>query len=166
MTNIEKWLSIIGAIASIGGALWALYQAGQASKSATRAEEVRDEIIDRRKLVEISQVHSETNRILEKVSKVGPSCNPSVLRGVNCASIASEVEEYTRFITEQSSHFTEFFENRALELCKDIEKDIELLSEAKTFEEKKTFGKNIYYKIRNFLPTVKDLTDSKKENSK
>ena len=165
MILIEKWLSIIGAIASIGGALWAVSEAKQASKSATRAEKVRDEIIERRKLVEISQVHAETNRILKKVSKVGPSCNPSLLRGVNCASIASEVEEYSRFINEQSSHFTEFFENRALELCRDLKDDIESLSEAKTFEEKKASGKSIYYKINNFLPIVKDLTDAKKENS-
>jgi len=42
---METWLSIIGSIASIGGAIWAFYEAKQASKSASKAEMVRDEVI-------------------------------------------------------------------------------------------------------------------------
>lgn len=41
--------------------------------------------------------------------------------------------------------------------------DIEGLAEAKSFEDKKRFGKSIYYKIENFTPIVKELTDIKKE---
>jgi len=160
---VEKWLSIISAIASIGGAVWALYEANTASKSASKAETVRDEIIKRRKMVEVSQVYTETNRILKTVSAVGPSCNQSLLRGINCANIARDVEEYSRFINEQSSHFSGLFENRAKELCADLNGDIEALSEAKTFENKKAVGKSIYYKINNFMPAVKTLADEKKE---
>ncbi len=160
---MEQWLSMIGAVASIGGALWALYEAQHASKSASKAEVARDELIERRKMVEVSQVHTETARILKTVSTVGPSCNQSLLRGVNCASIAREVEEYSRFINEQSSHFTDFFENKAKELCVALNGDIEALSEAKTFDEKKAAGKSMYYKINNFMPTVKALSDEKKE---
>lgn len=160
---METWLSIIGSIASIGGAIWAFYEAKQASKSASKAEMVRDEVIRRRKMLEVSQVHAETNRILNVVSKVGPSCNSTLLRGVNSSDIAKEVEEYSRFINEQSSHFTNFFENHANELCNAIKDDIEALAEAKSNEEKKLAGKTIYYKIYNFLPTVKQLSDEKRE---
>lgn len=162
---MEEWLSIIGAIASIGAAIWAFYEAYQASKSATKAEDARDELIERRKMVEISQVHTETTRVLKTISMVGPSSNPSLLRGVNCGNIAREVEEYSRFINEQSSHFSDFFENKAKELCAELNGDIEALSEAKTFHEKKEAGKNIYYKVNNFMPTVKALSDEKKERA-
>lgn len=164
MKDIETWISVIGSIASIGAAIWAWVEARKSFQSATQAESVKNEIINRRKIVEVSQVYAETSRILTTVSKVGPSCNSGMLRGINCASIAKEVEEYSRYINEQSSHFTEFFDNKAKELCSSLNSDIEALSEAKSFEDKKTAGKSIYYKINNFMPTVKSLSDEKKEN--
>ena len=163
METIGKWLSTIGAIASIGGALWAFYQARKASKSALSAKLFRDEIVERRKMLEASQVYSETSRILKTVSTVGPSCNPSQLRGVNCGNIARDVEEYSRFINEQTFNFDDPFGNRAKILCDDLKEDIEILSEAKSFEDKKAAGKSIYYKISNFMPIVKALSDEKKE---
>lgn len=162
---MEKWLSILGAVASIFGALWALYEARQASKSSSKAEMARKEIIGHRKMIEVSQVHTETSRILKIVSTVGPSCNQSSLRGINCASIAKDVEEYSRFLNEQSSHFSEFFINSAKKLCSDLNEDIELLAEAKSFEEKKAAGKSIYQKINSFMPIVKTHADEKKESS-
>jgi hypothetical protein len=161
--SMETWISIIGSIASIGGAAWAWYQAVEAAKSASKAEKVKGEMIERRKIVEVSQVHRETTRILQVVSKVGPSCNSSTLRGVNCSHIATEVSEYSRFLNEHSSHFTEFFENKAKELCAAIKEDIERLAEAKTFDDKKNAGKSIYYKIDEFVPIVKSLSDEKRE---
>ena len=117
MNSIETWISIIGSIASIGGAAWAFREAKNASLSASHAEKVRDEIIERRKIIEVSQVYTETSRILKIISNVGPSCNPSMLKGVNCGNIARDVEEYARFINEHSSYFSDFFENKARELC-------------------------------------------------
>lgn len=164
MKSMETWISIIGSIASIGAAGWAWWQAEQASRSATKAEKVKGEIIERRKIVEVSQVHKETTRILQVVSKVGPSCNSSTLRGVNCSHIATEVSEYSRFLNEHSSHFTDFFENKARHLCTSLKDDIEKLAEAKSFDEKKSAGKSIYYKIDEFVPTVKSLSDEKRES--
>lgn len=162
---MESWLSILGSIASICGALWALYEAKQAANSASKAEVLRNEMVQRRKLVEVTQVHSETSRILKVISRIGPSCDTKLIRGVNCAEIAKEVEEYSRFINEQSGHFTNFFENQARKLCNELKDLIEHLAEAKTSEQKKAAGKEIYYKINNFMPDVKRLYDAKKERA-
>ncbi|MGR6863420.1 hypothetical protein ACU5EH_25485 [Aliivibrio salmonicida] len=164
MSSWESVISVIGSVASIGAAIWAFIEANKASKSATKAEKVKGELVERRKLVEVSQIHAETSRILKTVSTVGPSCNASLLRGVNCANIAKEVEEYCRYINEQSSHFSDFFDNKAKELCGSVRPQVELLSEAKSFDDKKNAGKNIYYLIDDFMPFVKGLSDSKKEN--
>lgn len=160
---MESLLSILGSVASIGGAIWALYHAKRSYKYATEAQDVRDELVNRRKMVEISQVHSETNRILRVVSRVGPTCTAISVKGINCASIAQEVEEYSRFLNEQRSHFTDFFDNKARDLCASLKSDIESLSEAIDFDTIKSAGKSIYYKINDFLPLVKRLTDEKKE---
>lgn len=162
---MEGFISIAGSIASIGGAIWAFVQARKAIAAKEASEELRDELIHRRKIVEVSQVHNETRRILGVVSKVGPSCNPRLLRGVNCSEIAREVEEYVRFLLEQSDHFTHFFENSARSLCDELKDDIEALSEADSFEDKKKYGKSIYYKIQSFMPTVKRLSDEKRERA-
>lgn len=160
---MEILLSVIGSLASIGGAIWAFVEARKAASSATKAEVLHDELVHRRKIVEVSLVHSETKRVLSVVSKVGPSCNAKLLKGVDCSNIAREVETYASFILEQSGHFTDFFENKAKELCEDLKNDIEKLSEAVSFEDKKRYGKSIYYKIQNFMPAAKELTDEKRE---
>ena len=160
---MESLLTLIGSIASIAGALWAFYEAKKASTFANKAEVLRDEMVQRREMVEVTQVHAETTRILKVASKVGPSTNSILLQGVNCADVAKEIEEYSRYINEQSSHFSVFFENKAQELCSDLREDIELLAEARSFKDKKTCGKSIYYKIYNFMPTVKQLSDEKRE---
>ena len=100
--SMESFISIIGSIASIGAAIWAFVEARKSAKAATKAEVLRDELIHRRTMVEVSQVHSETKRVLSIVSKVGPSCNTKLLKGVNCAEVAKEVEVYSSFIFEQS----------------------------------------------------------------
>jgi hypothetical protein len=162
---MESVISIVGSIASIGAAIWAFIEAKKSMSAADKAENLRDELINRRKMVEVSQVHSETNRVLSVVSRVGPSCNAKLLKGINCSDIAKEVEVYARFILEQSGHFSDLFENKAKELCDDLKDDIESLSEAINFEDKKSYGKSIYYKIQNFIPAVKQLSDEKKERA-
>jgi len=42
--------------------------------------------------------------------------------------------------------------------------DIEALSEAKSFDDKKAAGKSIYYKIDSFMSFAKELSDERKEN--
>ena len=91
-------ISVIGSIASVGAAIWAYVEAKKSINAASKAEEFKNEIIYLRKTVEVSQVYAETKRLLNVVSKVGPSFNPSVFAGINCADIAKEVEIFSSFI--------------------------------------------------------------------
>ena len=161
---MERWLSIVGSLASVISALWAWHEAIKASKAASKAESLRDEIVHRRKIVEVSQVHIETQRILRVIAKIGPSSTTTQLRGINSANIAADVDEFLRFLNEQSSNFSEPLKNRARELCDTVSADIEKLAEAKTPEDKKDAGKAIYFKINAFMPIVKDLADEKRES--
>lgn len=163
---MESVISIIGSIASIGGAVWAFVEAKKSVNAASKAEKLRDELISRRKMVEVSQVHSETKRVLSVVSKVGPSCNAKLLKGVNCADIAKEVEVYASFIFEQSGHFTDFFENKAKELCNDLKDDIESLSEAINFEDKKIMAKVSTTKFKTLCPLLNSFPMKKKNGLK
>lgn len=160
---MENLITVTGSLASIVGAVWALRAARTARSAAEAAKQMRDELVQRRRAVEVSQVHAETRRILSAVSVVGPSCNGKLLRGVDCAAIARAVEEYVRFLLERSEYFSNPFANDAKALCGDLREDIEALSEAVTFEDKKTSGKSIYYKIQAFMPAAKQLSDETRE---
>lgn len=162
---MEYLLSILGSVASIGAAIWAFVEAGKAAESASQAAEVRNEMIDRRRLVEVSKVHAQTDRVLSVVSKIGPSCNVKKLKGVDFHGIAKEVEEYARYLNEQSSNFSDLFVNKASSLCNELKEDIEALSEASDPETIKDIGKRIYYKINSFMPFVKDLADERQERT-
>jgi hypothetical protein len=162
---MDSPLSILGSLASIGAAVWAFAEARRASRAAAAAESMRDEIVHRRRLIEVSQVHADTKRVLIAVSEVGPSTNAKLLRGVDAARIARQVEEYTRSLSEQSAHFTDFFGNEARALCEQLKPDIEKLAEASTPEEKKAAGKSIYYAISAFVSIAKEVADGKREQA-
>ena len=159
---MERWLSIIGSFVSIGGAIWAYIQARRSHSFVEQAKAIRDELAERRKVIEVSKIHAETTRVLRLVSNIGPSCTPTSIKTVKCHDITKEVE-YTRILNEQSTHFSDMLDNQARKLCEDLKPDIEALAEAKDFESKKKAGKTIYYKIDDFMPLVKTLMDEKKE---
>ncbi len=162
---MDAVLSILSSIASILGAVWAFYEARKAARSASASEQARDELIDRRKLAELAQVHAETKRVLNLVAKVGSTATPQLVRGVNCADIAREVESYASMLLELRSHFSDLYADRATELRDDLRLDISGLAEARTFEDKKRFGQSIYFKVENFTPVVKQLSEAKRESS-
>lgn len=162
---IEAILSVIGSVASIGAAIWAFMEARKARNAATRAELVRAEMIDRRKLVEVSQILAETRRVMQSISRVGPACTERKLKGVDCSEIAREVQEYARLLSEQEVHFLENLKNHARQLRVDLIPDVISLAEAITFEQKKEAGMRLYAKIDAFAPIVKGLLDEKRERS-
>jgi hypothetical protein len=162
---MDSTLSILGSIASIAGAVWALREARKSADAATKAESLRDEIVHRRKMLEVSQVYADTKRILTIVSDIGPSSNPKRLRGINSAKIAREIEEYARLLLEQSSHFSDNFGNKARALGEDLRPDIEALAEAVTPEDKKEHGKSAYRKIEGFILIAKQHADDRREQT-
>ncbi len=109
----DSWLSILGSLASIGAAIWAYFEAKRASRHASKAEAVRDELIQRRAIVEVSQVYAESSRILDLVSSLGPACTETRVRGLNVSDIAENVEKYSRFLNEHSAHFNQGLQNTA-----------------------------------------------------
>lgn len=162
---MEAFISIVGSLASIFGAIWALKEAKNAARSADAAERTRQLMVDRRGLAEVTQIHTEIKRILNLVARVGPTTTAQLMRGVNCADIAREVEAFVAMLLERRSHFSDLYGDRATELRNELRSDIEGLAEAKTFEEKKLYGKSIYYRIENFAPIVKELSDAKQEKA-
>lgn len=162
---IEVALSVLGSIASIGAAIWSFVEARKSRDSATKAERVRSEMIERRKLVDVSQLLAETRRILQTVSRVGPACTERKLKGIDCSEIARDVEQYSRLLGEHETHFYVDFQNQARNLRAALVIDIQSLAGATVFEDKKAAGMRLYEKLDNFSPIVKELLDEKRETT-
>ena len=161
INRLLEFLYILGALASIGAAIFSVSQAESAKNSASKAEIYKNELESRRDLVEVSQIHSETTRILGIVARVGPACSKQSTRGINPQSIAEDVQQYTRFLNEHSGHFARFFENEAKKLCSQLDLLVEDLSQTKIsdFASVKEKGSTIYRLINGFMPIIKRLKD-------
>lgn len=158
---METFLSIVGSIASIFGAIWAIVEARKAARSASAAERIHQELVDRRELAEVVQIHSEIKRVLSMVARVGPTSTSQLVKGLDCAGIAREVEALLAMLLERRGHFSEKYSDHVAKLRNDLKLDIEGLAEARVFDDKKRFGKSIYYKIESFTHVVKQLSDAK-----
>lgn len=167
MTGEDKiltLLSVLGAIASIVAAALAFWQAYQARQAATKAEQIRDEMISRRKLSELAAIEALTEQILRSVSNIGPSSNSSRLSGMDFQGIAYDIAGYVIELQKCRSHFFANFEDRATILCTELRREIALLSDARDGATAKAIGCRIYAKIADFLPVIKEQTDDARED--
>ena len=163
---MTDWIAIIGSIFSISGALYAFYQAQQSKKHSIEAQNIRNELIDRRKLSEISKIHNETHNILKSVSRIGFTSTESSVKSIKCIDIAKDVEEYSKLVNEQSLNSgNKLFNKEAKKLCELLDNKIKCLSEVDEFMEIRSIGMDIYKSINSFLPMVKVLTNEKMEKS-
>lgn len=160
-----NWLTIVGTVASIGGAIFACIQAHRSRTFADQAKQIQEGFVEKRKVVEVSEIYNATERILRVVSQVGATSTETSIKTICIRDIAKEVEEYTRLLNAQNAHFTEAIINHGKTLCEGLREDIEALVEAQDYESIKKSGKRIYFKIEDFLPKVKELLDNKKEKA-
>lgn len=165
ITRMDSPLSIAGSVASIGAAIWAFVQARKATAAATKAALMRDEIVNRRHLIEVSQIYADTKRILAVTREVGPAANVKLLRGFDASKVARQVEEYAQQLLEQSSHYHDHFGNAAKDLCDQLRPQIESLADATTPEQIKSAGKSICHSIEAFVPLAKALADGQRERT-
>lgn len=160
----DNGLSVVGSIASIGAAIWAFVEARKAMAAASKAETIKNEMIDRRQLVEASKIHSETERVISKVSQIGPASRVEVLSGINIDDILNEVQSFSTFIIAQSEQYDDNFKRTVKKLNKDLQTDIDKLSQSTLEYEYKQIGTKIFSALQGFLPTAKSLADGRREN--
>lgn len=131
----DQWLSVLGSIVSIGAAIWAFIEARKSMAAASKAETIKNEMIDRRQLVEASKIHSETERVILKVSQIGPASRIEVLSGININDILNEVQNFSTFIIAQSEQYDDKFKKTAKKLNKDLQTNIDELSQSNLKED-------------------------------
>lgn len=160
----DSTLSIIGSVTSLIGAAYAAYQAYVAKRSADIVEDTRNKLVSRRKLAELSHLHSETMRILRTLSEVGPACVKDV-RGLDIKRIAQELVDYSSLVKQHSDDFEVSKHASAIKFCSDIEPLISKLVNASTFSDRREAGISAYYLVDGILASVKSLSDASREKA-
>ena len=152
-------LTSIGSIASIFSALFAWCQAKKAKASATYANNIKTEIINKTQLKELSEIEFKTTEILKRVGKIGPAYNEKSIKGIKYQLISEEIQNFSTFINKNQNTLKDKKYINAF--CDELLKSCNKLSEAKEFREIKEFGEKIYNLIHSFSPRIKPLIENK-----
>lgn len=160
---MEDLFSIIASIASIVAACVAVIGARSSIASFREAKKIRDDLVRRRGIAELSKLYGETGRILRVVSEVGPTCTSKSLRGKDPRRIADQVQEFSRLVNEHRSHFEGPLVNLAKDLCDSLRGNIEALAVASDADSIKAAGKAMYHLIDAFHPEMKRYVDGERE---
>lgn len=163
MDTFIWWLGLVSAIASIGSAIWAAIEARAAAKSASRAELVRDRMVNHRYVAESHQLLQSTRAMLQTVSAIGPSCMQRNLRGLDLRNISAQLVTYCTTLNE-SSYLFRGTDNPAMELSAELLRKAGVIAAAQSLEEVTLAGRQAFTGINLFLPKIKQISDDRREN--
>jgi hypothetical protein len=156
-------LTIIGALASIGCAAYALWQAIRSRKAANEAIAVRKQLIDYRKASELSQLQTVCKKAQRSMEKYGPGWTPSSLKGVSFEKDGQDVQEFVLLLRENRTYFGNKAPNDADEFCDTLLQILDKLSE--TSQKAREYGKQILLHLNIMNSNLKKKLDSKREGT-
>lgn len=159
-------LSIIGSIASIGGAFWAWYEAKKSSNSASKAEEIKTQLINQRKTAELSEIKPLLASAIESIKHYNTK-TVTTLAGLGEQSISKEAEaEKVQSLLSKVVEFSDYFQDGfAQQFYDDSNKSLqEFLSSTEASDTKK-YGSDLHRQIINFSTVLRKQLTEKKETT-
>lgn len=158
------WLSIAGSIASIGGAIWAWREAVRSSNSATRAEQIKTQMINQRKTSELSELKPLVLEATNCVKRYSTQMVSSFV-GANFLSKedeAAKIQTLLNKIVEFSDYFSEDFANQFFETS---HSSLQSFLGASTPEDTKKYGMDLHKQMVDFSSVLRKQLTEKKEST-
>jgi len=160
--GFESAISIIGTLVTIGCAAGSIYGWRKSKAEATKAELAVKSIKHNREIGTVSILHSETQKILIVLSKIGPATHADRIKGLNTDDIASSANEFLTFLTEKT-HDIAIRDKLGInldEFCNEFKDNIVELADSITPEGKLRAGRKLHEKASQLLPLTRKLADS------
>lgn len=158
--NLVSTVSLVGSLASILGAAWAWRQAYLAKGAATKAEKIKKQLCNITDFSNLSELKGLNETTQKTIRKYACSSNENI-DGVDVPPDVELVYKLLEKINELNHLFpTEEF----AQSCKNLELPLQKLLAARTSEEIKQHGYDVYGKLRPILLTVRKETRKKKED--
>jgi len=156
-------LTVIGTVASLGGAGVSIWQASQSKKAAEEAKRVQAQLINQRKASELAQVQAICKKAQKSMEKYGPGSVPDSLTGVSPGKDAADVQDFLILLKEHRAHFGTKQHNQADEFCDTLTPLLDSFAQARSNESLRENGKLIVIHLGTFAAAIKKQIESKRE---
>ncbi|OIN06171.1 hypothetical protein BFS86_19360 [Shewanella algae] len=157
-------LTVIGSIASIIGALWAWKQAVDASGSATKAEEIKSQIINQRKTSELSEIRPLLEQSLTAMRRYSTRMAASIIgdEPTSKEDEAEKVQACLNKIMEYSEYFQDDFASQFYETAHD---SLQKFLNSTVPEEVKKHGMDLHKQMVDFSSVLRKQINEKREGT-
>ncbi|MGR3972474.1 hypothetical protein [Shewanella sp. 1180_01] len=158
------WLSIIGSVASIGGAIWAWKEAVKSSKSATKAEQIKAQMINQRKTSELSELKPLVLDATDSVKRYSTTMVSSLIGADETTkeTEAAKIQTLLNKIVEFSDYFPENFANQFFETS---HSSLQSFLEANSPGDSKKHGMDLHKQMVDFSSVLRKNLTEKKEST-
>ncbi len=164
LLDIGLIASIIGATASIIGAAWAWKQADVASKAATLAQTIKNQLISHRKTSELAELQALFDYAQKAFNKYAIKSH-SRLAGFDTSNDAETVLAFINKLKAFREYFNEPSGNAADKTYTDINTELSKFSSATSTNDKKVHGEKIQTTITSFSPSLQWALTRQKEST-
>lgn len=164
LSIVIAFISVVGSIASIGGAIWAWKEAVKSSDSAARAEQIKTQMVNQRKTSELSELKPLVLDATNCVKRYSTTMVSSFV-GVNVSSKedeAAKIQTLLNKIVEFSDYFAEGFAKQFFETS---HSSLQSFLGASTPEDTKKFGIDLHKQMVDFSSILRKQLTEKKEST-
>ena len=165
MNWIWTTVSIVGSIASIFGAIYALRSEKKAKESAELAESAKNQVITQKKTTALVEILFQSKRIQKVFVKYSTAQTQAILRGSDFNEDAKLLREFISKINENRNLIKENSEIDSDKYYKEINDLLDKYCEDKTIKNKQKQGKLIILKIDDIIYKLKKTVDNRNEKS-
>lgn len=152
-------LYIIGAIASIGSAIYAWNYANNAKKYAERSAE---QIANQRRISELSELDSQWNETYKSIAIFGSGARVSELSGKNPSEAARIVQDYLVKINKYQSSFQEV--DNIEDIIKNLDNKLVQFSKARSGVDLKASGSDLLNNLSSLNSKIHKILTALREN--
>ena len=158
------WLSIVGSIASIGGACWAWYEAKNSSRSASKAEQIKIQLINQRKTAELSELRPLVSSAIDSVKHYNTKM-VSTIAGYGQQAMSKESEaEKIQTLLNKVVEFSDYFQDGfAEQFYDDSNKSLQLFLSSNEACDTKNYGIDLHRQALNFSTILRKQLTEKRE---
>lgn len=156
--------NIIAGIASIGGAIFALWQAKQAKQSAQVAKDIEKNITHHRTTSDVAKLKEKAEFLLSQVSVYGHGGHQTKYQSADHDKNSELIQSFVLIVQEYQNCFTGKTKSEIAVLAQDIDSELNNFNTPNISDtDRKTSGRTIVAKVNMLNSKFKSILDKKIE---
>ncbi|MBU2997341.1 hypothetical protein KO500_12915 [Cellulophaga baltica] len=158
-------ISVIGSIASIFGAIYAIKSEKKARASAELAEDAKNQVLSKKRTTDLVEILHDSKRIQKVFVKYSTAQTQSILKGSDFNEDARLLRDFISKINENRTLIKENSEVDSDRYYNDISKLLDSYCADNTIKNKQEQGKLIIIKLDDMIYKLRKSIDSRNEKT-